>query len=345
MPSLPPRFWQALLSVHLPASRTALLLEEVRSSSYDPVASLLGSKHLSEKEKELVRRADSSALDRALAAGVTVLENPTYTEGIDPALFPAALFCWGHDEVLSGPRLAVVGTRKCTTYGQAAAQKFAEHLSLAGVCILSGGAMGIDTAAHRGALDGSGRTAAVMPAGLDAAIKGTNKALCDQIRAKGCLLSQFGFGVNADNKTPLFRNEVVAALADAVLVVEAPHASGSLHTANHALEQGKPVFVCPGPITNPSFNGSHELIRAGATLVYHPDQILRDMDWEGSLIRPEGAHSELRTSILSELSAGPLTTDALAARLDLDPLDLGEELSDMEMERLIMRHGAGYSVV
>lgn len=273
------------------------------------------------------------------------LEDPTYTEGIDPALFPAALFCWGYVEVLSGPGWpssepanarpmvrppprSLRSTCRSPESASSAAVQWGSTPPLIGVRWKAAGGR------LRSCLRGSnlGRSRA-------------RTRLCATDLGQGCLLSQFGFGVNADNKTPLFRNEVVAALADAVLVVEAPHASGSLHTANHALEQGKPVFVCPGPITNPSFNGSHELIRAGATLVYHPDQILRDMGWEGSLIRPQGAHSELRSSILSELSAGPLTTDALAAGLDLDPWTSAKSFSDMEMERLIMRHGAGYSVV
>jgi len=344
MPELTPRFWQAFLSVHLPASRTALLLQEVRSSHFDPVATLLSSSHLRENEKHIIRSSGTEVLERALQAGASVV-TPPYTNGIDPDQYPPALFAWGNIAALDGPKVAIVGTRRCTTYGQAAAQKMAEFLSLNGVCVVSGGAMGIDTAAHKGALEGGGKTLCVLPGGIDKTTTSSNKALFDRIRERGCLLSQFAFGMSTDSKTPLFRNQTVAAMSDAVLLVEAPHESGSINTAQAALEQGKPVFVVPGPITSPTFNGSHELLRAGALLVYHPDQILREMGWDSGVLRPEVVLSDEKSQILSELGERPLTIEVLATRLELDPLDVGEMLSDMELEGLVKRAGAGYSVV
>lgn len=171
--------------------------------------------------------------------------------------------------------VAIVGARKPTAYGREVAEKLATDLARAGVVVVSGLAYGIDACAHRGALDGGGVTIAVLAGGLDKIYPASNRGLADRIvQNGGALISEYPEGVPAMKHQFLERNRIVSGLADVVIVVEAAERSGTLSTANHALEQGKDVFAVPGNITSPLSAGCNRLIKMGATPLLSVQDIL-----------------------------------------------------------------------
>lgn len=175
-------------------------------------------------------------------------------------------------------KIAIVGTRKATLAGKILAKNLAKDLAKFGITIVSGLAMGIDTAAHEGCLEGNGKTFAVMANGLDKIYPAQNENLAKKIIASGgALISEYPIGTPSLPHQFLERNRIVSGLCSAVVVIEAPERSGSLATARHAIEQGREVFVVPGPAEHPNYKGSHSLIRDGARLVTSAADILEDL--------------------------------------------------------------------
>ncbi len=171
--------------------------------------------------------------------------------------------------------LAIVGTRKATETGKSSAKKFAYDLSLAGLRIVSGLALGIDAKSHEGCLEAKGQTLAVLGNGLDYFYPKTNAKLAEKILAtRGAIISEYPLGAPIKNYHFLERNRIVSGLSRGVLIIEAPQKSGALATAKFALDQNREVFVLPGPVGHQNFIGSHQLIRAGAELVTKPEEIL-----------------------------------------------------------------------
>ena len=299
---------------------------------------------LSEGERNRISLARMDALKQCTDRGVRVWTKPRYhVDNRDD--FPPALFVDGDETCLNGPTLGVVGTRRASNYGLAAAQKFAEKMAMAGVTIVSGGAAGIDTAAHRGARNVGGQTAAVFAGGVDVVFPATNQGLFREISESGCLISQYACGTKTYDDHFIQRNATVAAFSDALLVVEAPDKSGSLHTANFAAEMGKPVFVVPASITQLSFNGSHRLIRDGAQLVFFPDQILEEMGWfslsspgQGAVLTPN------QTQILECLGPEPISADQIRSRTGMDQAELLIEITTLEAIGAIIREGPGFII-
>ncbi len=174
-----------------------------------------------------------------------------------------------------------MGTRKATSQGRFIAKEIAKKLSEMGMVIVSGLAMGIDTAAHEGALAGAGRTIAVLACGLDNIYPRQNENLAKKIIGTGgAVISEYPVGTEAFKNQFLERNRIVSGLCIATIVVEAPRESGALVTARLAAEQGREVFVFPGPTNHPNYHGSHKLIRDGARLVSSIDDILEDLNSE-----------------------------------------------------------------
>jgi len=194
-----------------------------------------------------------------------------------PAWRGAGLFALGDAELLRLPQLAMVGARSASAQGLENAQVFAAELARRGFTITSGLALGIDAAAHRGALSADGLTIAVCGNGLDRVYPARNRELAHAIAARGLLLSEFPIGVPPLPEHFPRRNRIISGLALGVLVVEAARESGSLITARLAGEQGREVFAIPGSIHNPLARGSHALIRDGAKLVETVDDILAEL--------------------------------------------------------------------
>ncbi len=190
---------------------------------------------------------------------------------------PIGLFVRGDPAALSLPQLAIVGSRNPTAGGRDNASSFAAHLARRGLAITSGLAIGIDAAAHQGALAADGVTVAVCGTGLDIDYPAANGALAEQIASRGALVSEFPLGMPALQANFPRRNRIISGLALGTLVVEAAVRSGSLITARLAAEQGREVFAIPSSIHNPLARGCHQLIRQGAKLVETGDDIVVEL--------------------------------------------------------------------
>lgn len=237
---------------------------------------------------------------------------------------PERLWLRGRLKVLEvQPRIAVVGTRAPSPYGEAQARRFALALAQKGVCIVSGLARGIDHAAHRAALDARGSTIAVLGSGVDRPWPAG--ALTDEISGDGLLLSEFHPGEGPRPHHFPLRNRVISGLCAGVLVVEAAHASGSLITARWAADQGRTVWALPGRVDHPMSRGTHSLIREGAQLVESPEEILAEILPGGGTKTardpaPAGAQprSPAAEPILASLRGETLSADEISTRLGID---------------------------
>lgn len=222
------------------------------------------------KSTETRDRADREIEELTMLGGEAVtLKDPRYPgllrESYDP---PIVVYCLGDfDRALRQPVLAIVGSRRCSTYGRNVAEMLARELAERGVTIVSGLARGVDSAAHRGALEGGGLTVAVMGTGLDAAYPKENKRLAERIAEHGALMTEFPLRTPPASQNFPFRNRVISGVALGVLVVEGAERSGSLITARLAYEQGRDVFAVPGNITSAKSFGPNYLIKDGAKLV------------------------------------------------------------------------------
>jgi DNA processing protein len=219
---------------------------------------------------ERARAQADAAMVRAEAAGARVIAHcdadypVSLRELHDP---PPVLFARGDLAAIAPPAVAIVGTRRATNYGERITREIATALARAGVSVLSGMARGIDGTAHRAALAAGGRTAAVLGTGVDLVYPTQHRALHAQIGARGLLLSEELPGDRANGGSFPKRNRVLAALAQATIVIEAPRRSGALITAGHALELGRAVAAVPGPIDAPACVGSNLLLRDGAVVL------------------------------------------------------------------------------
>lgn len=192
---------------------------------------------------------------------------------------PLCLYVKGDVAALSKPMVALVGTRRATPYGRDIAERLAHDLAKAGWCVLSGLALGIDAASHRGALDAGGVTVGVIGSGLDRFYPEENRELArEMVRNGGAVVSEFPFGRPPDQETFPIRNHVVAALARGVIAVEAPHKSGTLITTSIAADLGRTVMAVPARIDNRMSAGCLQLIRDGATLVRDADDVLEALN-------------------------------------------------------------------
>ena len=226
--------------------------------------------------------ADVDAQERLIeeyAAGFITLDDPAYparlAEIYDP---PLALFLRGELHQADEHAIAIVGTRRASPYGIRMAEKFGRELAARGVTVVSGMASGIDTAAHRGAIEAGGRTIAVRGNGVDVVYPPQNADLMHQFMRCGCVLSQFLMGVKPSPGHFPYRNRIISGMTLGTLVVEAPPDSGALITARQAAEQGREVFAVPGQVGSTNSLGPHALIREGAKLAETVEDILVELD-------------------------------------------------------------------
>jgi DNA processing protein len=251
-----------------------------------------------------------------------------------------------------GPRAAIVGSRKPTPYGEAVAEELALELARAGAVIVSGLALGIDAAAHRGALNAGGVTVAVMGTGVDVIYPAAHTILAEAILAGGgALVSQFPDGTAPRRHNFPARNYTMAALADVVVVVEAAEGSGALITAEAALDLHKEVMAVPGSVFSPQSVGTHGLLRDGAGLVQNARDVLAILNLSGEVLDdPLKAPSRLgitlpaqRDGILSHLSdVLALNAAEIARKLQLPISEVLGRLTALELEGAVRRHQGGY---
>ena len=247
---------------------------------------------------------------------------------------PAILYVKGRVDLLAASAiLAIVGSRNATPQGLIDAHAFAAALSEHGVTIVSGLALGIDAAAHRGALQGHGSTIAVVGTGLDSVYPARNRALAHELAERGTLMSEFPLGTPAAAGNFPRRNRLISGLAQGCLVVEAALSSGSLITARLAAEQGREVFALPGSIHSPLAKGPHRLIKQGAKLVESAQDIMEEFQWIAAKGAPAGDQPSQPTgALLSHLGPDPTGIDTLIQRSGLPAQEVVALLLQLELD-------------
>lgn len=267
---------------------------------------------------------------------------------------PPVLYCRG--EILPQDELAIgiVGSRRCTLYGRQQAERLAAALARAGMTIISGLARGIDASAHRGALAAGGRTIAVCATGLAKLYPPEHQDLAKEVVAAGAVISESPLDRGPSRGIFPQRNRIISGLSLGVIIVEASRQSGALHTARHAMEQGREVFAVPGRIDSLASTGCHDLIRDGATLIRDPDDVLEEL---GPLLEPvsrgeqdivqsprELVLSEQERAVLNLLTSDPQHIDQVIAAGSLEPSRVLSTLTVLEMRRLVQRLPGGMYV-
>lgn len=297
------------------------------------------------------RQSDLGVLNRGAA------DWPQGLASVD--IEPPRLWLRGDKAHLRAARkIAIVGSRAPTPYGETQARRFGHDLAKRGVCVVSGLARGVDAAAHAGALDAGGATIAVLGCGVDR--PWPDGPLAERVGTEGLLLSEFPPGVGPRRHHFPLRNRIIAALSDGVLVIEAAHASGSLITARWAADQGQDVFALPGRVDHPMARGTLRLLREGATGVDSPEMLLQDLYGEAALPFPaphqepgrgrelggqSSSPSSHQRTILEALRGETSGAAELAERTGLGVAETLAELTTLELDGWIRRHPGGLYAV
>jgi DNA processing protein len=247
---------------------------------------------------------------------------------------PPLLFVAGNASILEMPQLAIVGSRRASRPGMDTATSFAHSLARGGFCVTSGLALGIDGAAHRGALDAGGATIAVLGTGLQCLYPRRHVALAHEIIANGgAVVSELPLDTTPQPSNFPRRNRIISGLSMGTLVVEASPSSGSLITARLALEQGREVYAIPGSIHHPGARGCHQLIREGATLVETVEDILMQLrGWHEPSPAPTDHSGRSEHYLVRLLMASPLSTEGIVRACDRPLADVLADLTDLELE-------------
>jgi len=253
---------------------------------------------------------------------------------------PDPLWLDGLEGILDRPSVAIVGTRRMSPYGERVARELAGALARAGAVVVSGLAQGIDCAAHGAAIDAGGTSVAVLGEGISSFLanaRGRRRRLAAALRAHGALVSPYPPIVPAQGWMFAKRNAVIAALARAVIVAEAPTGSGALITAADAVRLGRPVFAVPGPLGTRTSEGTNELIASGAARAcLGPDEVARII---GLVAAPSVATSD---PLLDALASGPLDLDELARRTRIDRSALRARLVALVFSGAVVDHGGRF---
>jgi DNA processing protein len=285
-------------------------------------------------------------LEKLNRLGVTVLtwDNVHYPgllkNTADP---PPVLYVRGTLKPEDDWSVAVVGTRRATTYGRECTHEIVTGLAESGVTVVSGLAYGIDTEAHVAAINAGGRTIAVLGCGVDIIYPAENRKLAQRIIENGAIVSEYPLGTNPDSGNFPRRNRIISGLSLGVLVVEGAIQSGARITTDYALEQGRDVFAIPGPIMRKSSSGPNYLIQNGAKLVTHVNDILEELNLtmvaqqsEARAIIPD---NDVEAVLLEKLSADPIHVDELGEATGLSAPELSSVLTMMELKGKVRQVG------
>jgi len=261
---------------------------------------------------------------------------------------PSKVFVSGDLFSNDEPAIAIVGTRKATAQGLRTAREIAEELSNKGIIIVSGLAMGIDTAAHEGALSAGGKTVAVLGNGLDKIYPAQNQNLSKEILDKGgAIISEYDIGVPSLKQNFIHRNRIISGLSLGVVVVEAPKRSEALATAGFAARQGREVFVVPGGFKNYNYVGSHGLIRDGARLTSSIKDIFEDLGLENLDNKLKNKNiNEIEVLILKVIAdAGtPMEVDKIIQLTKLDAQKVNQNLASLLIKGFLEETEGGYTI-
>jgi len=311
-------------------------LSGVRGVSSAAVVSLLthDPRNAAEQECEALTRS---------GARIVTLHSPEYPclllQTPDP---PPFLYVKGELR-RSETAIAIVGSRRASGYGISTTENMARGLARHGITVVSGMARGVDTAAHRGALAEGGRSIGVLGCGIDVVYPAENRKLFSDMASRGALVSEFSMGAQPLPENFPRRNRIISGLCSGVLVVEAAEGSGSLITAQCALEQGRDIFAIPGNIHSMNSRGANRLIKQGAKLVERVEDILEEMS-DRTVRAEEPPHlsrfsfSPPEASIYSLLSATPLHIDEIATKSALTVADVSAILLRLELDGIIIQH-------
>ena len=286
---------------------------------------------------------------RACGAEVVTIDDERYPSRLRQIYAaPPVLFVKGELPPGDAPLLSIVGTRHATAYGRAITEKLAGELAGRGVWIVSGFARGIDTHAHRAAVEAGGKTLAVFACGLDTIYPPENRELAKKVTQHGALVTELALGSRPEARNFPARNRIVSGIAPATLVVEAGERSGALITAEFALAQGRDVLAVPGPVTSPRSAGTNRLIRDGATLIQSADDVLEAL---GFAERPAAAQLPLgdllpvdadEQALLARLADEPMLVDDLAHALGKPLQDVLTGLTMLELKGRVRQAGGLY---
>lgn len=259
---------------------------------------------------------------------------------------PLLLYVRGDPALLSKPQLAIVGSRNPTKMGCEIAMQFAAYLAESHLVITSGLALGIDAASHRGALQTSGKTIAVMGTGMQYIYPSSNQKLAEEIIENGALISELPREMSPKAKHFPMRNRIISGLSLGVLVIEAAIHSGSLITARFAIEQGREVFAIPGSIHNPLARGCHHLIQQGAKLIETAADILEELGAIKAGIVQKDLNldnlNDKQQNVLNQIGYEVTALDAIIVRSGLTPTEVSSMLLSLELEGYIAVISGGY---
>jgi DNA processing protein len=246
---------------------------------------------------------------------------------------PVILYARGNLDILNLPAIGIVGSRAASGYGLSVAERLGFQLADAGVSVISGLALGIDTAAHQGALNAQGKTLAVLGCGLDVVYPTANRDLWQRIGSQGLLLTEYPLGTRPEGFRFPARNRIISGLSLGLVVVEAARRSGSLITARHAMEQGREVFAVPGRVDSVKSAGPHRLVQEGAKLVHDITDIFEELSMEG-----KGNHLFEKETTLNHLTG---TQKVLMDFLDVYPKNINQLILETgfhsgEISRLLL---------
>lgn len=278
---------------------------------------------------------------------IVIQTDPHYPELLreiyDP---PIVLYVKGKLTAKDKNSVAMVGSRMTTHYGIEVARKLGYQLGYVGVTVVSGGARGIDTAAHQGALSGKGRTICVLGTGINIVFPPENNELFERIASNGAVISQYPFNRKADKQSFAIRNRIVAGMTLGTVVVEANLTSGALITANFATEYGRQVFAVPGRIDSPRSKGCHELIKKGAKLCEGAEDILSEFEYlfpasnrppaaNESGVLPALELTDNEQKVFGVLDSEELSIDEIIRKAGLPSSAVSVALLSLEMKRLV----------
>jgi DNA processing protein len=289
---------------------------------------------------------DEIAFADSLSVRIITQESPEYPQALlsihDP---PLVLYVRGGFMEQDALGMGLIGSRRCSHYGRVQAERFGSDLARMGFTVISGLAQGIDTSAHEGALKVKGRTVAVLGNGLSHVYPRQNAQLAQEVADNGAVISEFPMKTRVDARHFPQRNRLISGLSLGVIVVEASKQSGTLITANFALEQGREVFALPGRVDNPTSAGTHKLIQQGAKLVTSPAEVVEELGPLANVIEPLGEEpvtdpramtlNSREREIYETLSHDPLQVDDIIRMTGIPAPNVLSTLTILEMRRLV----------
>jgi DNA processing protein len=292
--------------------------------------------------------AEVEKLER-FRVGAFICEDPLYPARLKQIYdYPPVLYVRGTPPAEDEPCLAIVGTRRPTIYGRQVTEEIVSDLARSKVAIISGLARGIDSVAHRTALDAGGTTVAVFGSGLDIVYPGENAKLAQAILEQGALVSEYPLGVKPKPEYFPLRNRIMSGLSLGVLVVEAGEKSGALITAHQAVEQNREVFAIPGSILSPASQGTNRLIQEGAKLVRNYTDILEELNLtvvvqqaeiKGFFPAGQSPTCPSESAVLSQLSSEPNHIDEICRRSGLPMPEVSSTLAMLELKGMARQMG------